>query len=158
MRKTYILLVLLHCYSCDFFNAKKTTTEAILKEELETFNWIDVDSYPTFDVCNKEANQDEKKQCFEQTLSRKITQYLEQQIIVVTTDVNDTLQLKLHATSKGHLQLEAIKMDTLTQQQIPQIETLIQQSIKTLPKLYPALKRGQQVNTRFELPLIIKVK
>ena len=158
MKYASILLLLICCYSCDFFTAKKTTTEAVLKEELETFNWTEVDSYPTFDVCNAKASREEKKQCFEYTLTNTITKYLERQVIIVTTDVNDTLKLKLELSSKGELHLKALQMDTLTQKEIPNLKALVKESLQTLPKIYPALKRAQHVNTAFELPLIVKVQ
>ena len=44
-----------------------------------------------------------------------------------------------------------------TSQEIPNIETLITDSLNTLPKIFPAIKRGQQVKTQFKLPIILRV-
>ena len=46
----------------------------------------------------------------------------------------------------------------LTKQQIPGLDSLLNYSLKGLPKLYPAIKRSQQVQTAFQLPLVLKVK
>lgn len=152
----FILLVLVSC-SCDDFKVKKTSSEAILKEELQTFNWEDVDRYPSFSLCDGLTPKAEKALCFENTLTNSITDHLKQQIIVVTKDVNDTLHLKFRISNTGAIEIKTISMDTLTRQQIPELETLILESMETLPKIFPALKRGQQVSTTFELPLIVKV-
>ncbi len=143
--------------SCDYFNVKKTSPSAILNEELKTFNWDDIDQYPSFSACDTYTKKEDKKTCFQETLSSGITNYLERQFIVVTQDINDTLLLEFTLSKQGHLVLEKTVIDSLTLKQIPQIETLIFNSLDSLPKIYPAIKRGQQVTTTFKLPLIINV-
>lgn len=143
--------------SCEYFNAKKTSSEAILKEELQTFNWNDVDEYPSFSVCDSSATKQERKFCFENTLTTYITAYLQKDTIVVTQDINDTIHLQLQVSRKGLLSLVDIQVDSLTIQEIPNIKALLAQSLDSLPKIFPALKRGQQVKTEFKLPIIIQV-
>jgi hypothetical protein len=157
MKRFYFILLVLISYSCDYFNVKKTSSEAILKEELQTFNWDDVDNYPSFSTCDSLTSKAEQESCFETTLTNTITRHLQHQIIVVTKDVNDTLKLKLEISNQGKVEIKAITMDSLTQQQIPELETLILESMDDLPTVFPALKRGQHVTTTFELPLIVKV-
>ncbi|MFD2726081.1 hypothetical protein [Hyunsoonleella rubra] len=157
MRPTLILILFFALSSCEYFNVKKTTPEAILKEELKTFNWDEVDTYPSFSECDKLQSRAEKKSCFESTLYAEISGFLQNQIIVVTEDVNDTLQLEFKLSDQGELVLLKTEMDSLTQQQIPELESLLQKSLDSLPKIYPAIKRGQQVTTEFKLPLIVKV-
>jgi hypothetical protein len=143
--------------SCEYFNAKKTSSEAILKEELQTFNWNDVDEYPTFSICDSSSTKQERKQCFENTLTTYITTYLRKDTIVVTQDIKDTIQLQLQVSGKGLLSLVDIQVDSLTLHEIPNIKELLAQSLDSLPKIFPALKRGQQVKTEFKLPIIIQV-
>ena len=50
-----------------------------------------------------------------------------------------------------------MEVDSLTNQEIPNIKVLLAKSIDSLPKIFPAIKRGQQVKTEFKLPIIIKV-
>ena len=52
MKKISVLLCVLILSSCEYFNVKKTSSEAILKEELQTFNWNEVDAYPSFSDCD----------------------------------------------------------------------------------------------------------
>ncbi|GGK21677.1 hypothetical protein GCM10007962_14820 [Yeosuana aromativorans] len=143
--------------SCEYFNAKKTSSEAILKEELQTFNWNDVDEYPSFSICDSSTTKQERKQCFENTLLNYITNSLQKDTIVVTQDINDTINLHLQVSSKGLLSLVDIQVDSLTFHEIPNIKELLAQSLDSLPKIFPALKRGQQVKTEFKLPIIIQV-
>lgn len=144
--------------SCEYFNVKKTTSEAILSEELQTFNWNDVDEYPTFSACDSLTNKSKKKQCFEQVLSVHIAAYLQKESIIVTQDVNDTIDLQFQISEKGDLTLLSSKIDSLTIAQIPNIKNLLSKSLDSLPKIYPAIKRGQQVKTEFRLPIIINAK
>jgi len=86
-----------------------------------------------------------------------VNQFLEEQNLVVSDDVNDTIRLKLIIDNKGFLKVESIVVKQDTRFQIPEIDSLLHQSIKTVPKIYPAIKRGQQVTTAFELPVIVKI-
>ncbi|GGD21513.1 hypothetical protein [Hyunsoonleella pacifica] len=157
MRQCYIILLVLVVYSCDYFNVKKTTPEAILKEDLKTFNWDEVDMYPSFSQCDTIIAKTNKKVCFESTLYAKMSTYLQQQNIVVTKDVNDTLMLKLRVSKKGIITLIGAEMDSLTKQEIPNLEKMLLKSLEQLPNITSAIKMSQPVRTEFELPLIIKV-
>tara|TARA_R110002050_G_scaffold94765_3_gene197279 strand:+ start:6391 stop:6867 length:477 start_codon:yes stop_codon:yes gene_type:complete len=158
MKQLYVFILVFMLSSCEYFNVKKTSSEAILNEELETFNWNDVDAYPTFSSCDSMSTKQEKKQCFENHLTTRIFSFLESEGIVVSQDINDTIVLNFQVSETGVLLLSSSKIDSLTLQEIPNIKTLLSKSIDSLPKIYPAIKRGQQVKTAFELPVIINVK
>jgi hypothetical protein len=155
MKQICIFLLLLILFSCEYFNVKKVSSETILKEELQTFNWNDVDEYPSFSVCDSTSTKQEKKACFEQTLTSFITNYLQKDTIIVTQDINDTINLNFKVTAAGDLILLDTKIDSLTNNEIPNIKQLLTESLDSLPKIFPAIKRGQQVTTEFTLPIII---
>jgi len=134
---------------------KKVSSETILKEELQTFDWNDVDEYPTFSVCDSSFTKQEKKACFEQTLTAFITNGLQKHSIVVTQDIHDTIHLNFKVSDKGELMLLSTKTDSLIHHEIPNIEQILSESLDSLPKIFPAIKRGQQVTTEFKLPIII---
>lgn len=157
MRQICVFMLFVVLASCKYFDAKKTSSEAILKEELQTFNWNEVDEYPSFTVCDSSATKEERKYCFENTLTSYITNVLQKDTIIVTQDINDTIHLQLRVSDKGLLSLVNIQVDSLTNQEIPNIKELLLQSLDSLPKIFPALKRGQQVKTEFKLPIIIHV-
>ncbi len=157
MKQICIFLLLLMLYSCEYFNVKKVSSETILKEELQTFDWKDVDEYPTFSVCDSTSTKQEKKACFEQTLTSFITNYLQKDAIIVTQDIHDTINLNFKVTHTGNLILLDTKIDSVTHNEIPKIKQLLTESLDALPKIFPAIKRGQQVTTEFTLPIIINV-
>ena len=157
MKQFCLILLVLSVNSCDYFNVKKTSSEAILQEELQTFDWENVDMYPSFSQCDSLQLKEEKRVCFESTVYAEISEFLQEQIIIVTQDVNDTLILKLRVSNTGEISLLNAKMDSLTKAEIPELEKLILQGLDTLPKINPAIKRSQPVSTEFELPLIVKV-
>ncbi len=157
MRYSFVFLFVLLLTSCDYFKVKKTSSEAILKEELETFNWNDVDEYPSFSVCDSVIGKDEKTRCFQETITSNITGFLQDEKIVVTQDIEDTIQLAFQVSKMGELMLTNAKIDSLTLKEIPNIKSLLDKSLEALPKIYSAIKRGQQVTTEFDLPIIISV-
>ncbi|WP_452600778.1 hypothetical protein [Pontimicrobium sp. MEBiC06410] len=157
MRKVVFFFILLSVTSCNYFDAKKIATEDILKEELKTFNWNEVDAYPVFASCENSIEKKDRKQCFENTLSSYITNSLATETIIVTQDINDTILLELQISEVGALHLKSIKVDSITRVEIPNIETLLYNSLQSLPKIYPALKRDKPVKTEFKLPIVINV-
>ena len=156
--KYLTILFLLFCISsCDYFDRKKITPEEILQEDLQTFNWNEVDEYPTFVSCDTSSTKVERKHCFETTLSSHITSQLAREKIVVTKDVNDTIIIKFLISNLGDLSVLEIKSSEQIKKQIPEIDSFLIHSLKDLPKILPAFKRGQQVKTEFKLPIVIKV-
>jgi hypothetical protein len=151
----FLLLVLLT--ACDYFENQKVNSEDLLKEELQTFNWNDVDTYPTFSSCDSMTVKEDSRVCFQNTLLSHVNHYLASQNIVVSEDVNDTIRLKLMIDNRGHLEIEDIAIKPETRFQIPEIDSLLSQSLKGIPKIFPAIKRGQQVKTAFELPVIVRI-
>jgi hypothetical protein len=157
MKYSFVFLLVLLFTSCDYFKVKKTTSDAILKEELETFNWDEVDEYPSFSDCDSVLSKDKKTQCFQETITSNITGFLQDEKIVVTQDIQDTILLGFQVSKSGKLVLTKAKIDTLTIKEIPNIKSLLHKSLEALPKIYPAIKRGQQVTTEFDLPIIVSV-
>lgn len=157
MKYSFVFIFVLLFTACDYFNVKKTSSEAILKEELETFNWNDVDEYPSFTICDSVLSKVDKKACFQETITTNITDFLQKEMIVVSQDIHDTLVLEFQVSKQGMLRLLESRVDSVTLQEIPNIKELLNRSLDTLPKIYPAIKRGQQVTTEFNLPIIISV-
>ena len=136
-------------FSCEYFNVKKTSSEAILNEELQTFNWNDVDEYPSFQACESSISKTERKVCFQYTLTNHIANFLKKEVVVVGQDVQDTVMLQFQVSKRGDLVLIQVEADSITEYEIPEIKTLLEKSLDSLPEIFPALKRGQQVTTEF---------
>lgn len=157
MNRIVCLLILLLASSCNYFEKKKVYPEDLLEEELQTFNWNEVDAYPTFTSCDAVTGKQESKICFQNTLIGSLNQFLEVQNLVVSNDVNDTILLGITIDKTGLLEVKSIKIHPETVHEIPEIDSLLRQSLKGIPKIYPAIKRGQHVATAFELPVIVKI-
>ncbi|RED46713.1 hypothetical protein DFQ10_101486 [Winogradskyella eximia] len=157
MNRIVFLLIFLFATSCNYFEKKKVYPEDLLEEELQTFNWNEVDTYPTFSNCDSMTSKEDNKICFQNTLINGVNEFLAQQNIVVSNDVFDTIRLHIIIDKQGLLEVESMKIHSETVQEIPHIDSLLRQSLKSVPKIFPAIKRGQQVTTTFELPVIVRI-
>lgn len=156
MLRVLLLLLMFALCSCEYFSAKKTTSDAIYKEELKTFNWNDVDEFPTFSVCDSLETKTDKQECFQTTITNHISKNLEKEIIVVSQDISDTLIMELQISEKGDITVLDIEAKETTLAEIPDIESLLKNALLELPQVFPAIKRGQQVKTQFKLPIILQ--
>ena len=155
----YLSLVIAFCYfySCNYYEKKKLSSDTILLEELKTFNWKEVDRYPNFENCENSINFQRSKNCFEQTIAAHISEYFGTQNIIVSQTVKDTIRIDLLVSNSGELQISKIQTQELTREQLPLLDSILTRSLEGLPKLYPAIKRSQQVQTAFQLPIILRV-
>lgn len=157
MKNLTIFILILSLSSCDYFDKKKVNSQDIVNEELKTFNWNDVDEYPSFEVCKASNSKQARKQCFETTLITHITSHLIKEVIVVTKQVEDTVLIKFNISEQGNLSVINITNKEITKEQIPNLEAFLTASLDSLPTIFPAIKRGQQVKTEFTLPIVINV-
>ena len=158
MKYLLILIFFFSFFSCNYFEKKKLNSETILIEELKTFEWNELDFYPSFETCDSSIDFQETKFCFEQTLMMHLSNYFLDKELVVTRTVSDTILIDFLVTKKGYIRISKIKSQKLTQDQIPSLDSIIVNSLASLPKLYPAIKRSQQVQSAFQIPLILAVK
>ena len=156
MRNIFAVFLCLMVASCNYFNVKKTSTEAILQEELTAFNWNEVDEYPTFSSCDSLPEKKAQKMCFENTLTEHVLQFLSQQELIVSCDLNDTIFIDFKLSEKGKMSIDTIIANKKILEGIPELNNYIYSSIDSLPQIFPAIKRGQQVKTQFRLPILIK--
>ncbi|WP_299339026.1 hypothetical protein [uncultured Psychroserpens sp.] len=157
MKRLFFFLVIFNLLSCDYFDKKKVYTEDILEEELQTFNWKDVDEYPVFESCDSTSGKENKKVCFENTLRNILNKNLAKHQIIVSEDINDTVKLYITIDNKGDFVINDIISSELTKAQIPELDSLLRHSLDSLPKIYPAIKRSQYVTSKFMLPVVIKI-
>ena len=155
MKKTILLFIGLLFISCDYFNVKKTSPEAIVEEELKSLRLNDVDVYPTFASCDSVSSIQNRKECFETTLITHITNNLSEEIMVVSKDVSDTIIIDFKLSEKGIISILKMKFKEKTLKELPGIDKKVLSAIDSLPAIYPAIKRGQLVTTQFKLPIII---
>ena len=121
-------------------------------------NWTSSDEMPSFEVCNDLVNESERKSCFNTKIINLIYSNLSFEKIRVNNKINDTLIVSLLINEKGKISLIGIKNEDKLVNKIPELKTLIENSLEKIPSLYPATKTnmGIPVSSKFSLPLIIK--
>lgn len=121
-------------------------------------NWTSSDEMPSFEVCNDLVNESERKSCFNSKIINLIYSNLSFEKIRVNNKINDTLIISLLINEKGKISLIGIKNEDKLVNKIPELKTLIGNSLEKIPSLYPATKTnmGIPVSSKFSLPLIIK--
>lgn len=155
MRFFGILIILVCFNSCQYFDKEKLNTDDIVNEELKAINWNEVDEYPTFENCASSTDQNQRKLCFERSLTDHISTQILESNIIVSNPVNDTIMLSFQISEKGHLSILKISNSEAVKQQIPEIDSLLINSLSNMPQIFPAIKRGQHVSTAFTLPVVI---
>lgn len=157
MKQLLAILLCFIAFSCNDMETKKVNSDDLLAEELKTFNWNDVDEYPSFASCDSTSGKENKKQCFEMTLRQILNENLSQYNLVVSESLNDTVELKIHIDKDGVFSIKTISSDAATQEQLPELDSILRESLDSLPIIYPAIKRSQQVATEFRLPVVVKI-
>ncbi len=157
MKKALLLFSVFIVFSCNF-ETKKISSEEVLELESQTLNWKEVDEYPAFEDCKNETGLEDARDCFEQEVAKNIYAYLAKQQPVVTESIDDTLYLFLKIDKEGHPEIDSVEIDTTVTNQLPEIAEWLDQSIDSLPKIYPASKRGIPVSTKFKMPILVKAE
>ena len=159
MKKTLVLLFLSFLFvSCEEFQTRKISSEEILSEETRDFNWHEVDQYPAFAECRNITEVEAAKACFGNKVSTYFFSRLEAKQPVVTEEIDDTLYLYLRISEKGTPTIDSMEIDSLVLDQLPEIDEWLYASVDSLPKIYPATKRGIPVKTTFRMPVVIKAE
>jgi len=158
MKKTLLLIFLVVLASCNNFETKKISSKQVLDQETKSLNWKEVDEYPAFENCKEITELAAAKKCFETTVANSIYAYLEKQQPIVTEAIDDTLVLYLEISKNGKPTIDSVSVDTTVTNQLPNIKLWLTQSVDSLPKIYPASKRGIPVSSIFKMPILIKAE
>ncbi len=155
MRISAVLLLLLVCCSCNFFESKDVKKERLVREQIQSIDWNEVDRYPLFSECDENDTKEGQKDCFQSILTRHIREVLSAKNIQVKTALKDTITLVLVIRKDGTIKIESLDKTETINQQIPDIDKIITEALITLPRIYPAIKRGVGVATKVKLPLVL---
>ena len=149
---SFLILVV---FSCDLTINKELSVNQLVSDELETFNWNDVDTYPRFQNCDTIINKELNFQCFVNTLTSKVQTNLSNTGVIVDKSIKDTVMISFRVSDKGKITLDELFSENEVLNVNLLIDSIFKLSILDLPKLYPAIKRGQPVNTKFKLPILV---
>ena len=158
MRKFLLLILFPILGGCNYFETRKISSEEVLDQESKILNWKEVDEYPAFEKCKNINELSKSRECFEATLANSIYAYLARQEPIVTEAIDDTLILYLEITKTGKPIIDSVFVDSLVTNQLPDLKVWLQQSVDSLPKIYPAIKRGIPVSSAFKMPIVIKAE
>ena len=158
MKYILSLIFLFFFFSCELNINKKISVDDILDEEWKTFNWSDVDEYPSFTTCDSLLTISQKKECFISTLSNQIYSDLISNTKTVNRIIQDTVILKFTISKDGEIDFDELIVDESIIDLRSLIDLSFKSSIKKLPKIFPAIKRGQQVNVKFSLPIFVSTE
>ena len=160
MRKTLLIFSFFFFLACDldFQISKKISVDEFVNDEMKSFNWSEVDQFPVFENCTQINETSEKNNCFIRIISDSLSLNFVKNDLVLNRTLIDTVFIKFRVDKKGFIQIDNIEIG----EKILQYKEVINQSFgKTaanLPKLYPAIKRGQEVDVTFDLPILVSTE
>jgi len=155
LRVFSFLILLIFCTSCDKFPFSKKNQ----LPDLDTIiNFNEVDFLPSFKICDSIIDKDEKSNCFRTTIHQKIGAELQKQVFTIQDSIDEVVTVHLLIDAKGVVKLEQMEVSEVIIKQLPTLDSLLEISIQNIPKIYPAIKRGIPVKTKYILPIRIQFK
>jgi hypothetical protein len=155
MRKVAVLACFCLFTSCDWFTSKEEKTQELVNEEMRNINFNEVDRYPLFDTCDEMLDKTGQLNCFQNTLITQYTETLEDFEFQFVSDINTIIYVDFMVDHKGEISVLEVQRNEDIENQIPEFRSIITQSLKGLPPLSPALKRGVPVSSKFRIPIIV---
>ncbi|KAA2218758.1 hypothetical protein [Maribacter flavus] len=158
MQRILVLLVFLSLGSCNLFQSKEKRTQELINAELREMDWNSVDSYPLFMECDETASKEAQRKCFEHQLTTHFENTLREFEFTVDSDRGALVDVIFVIDAKGKISVEKIIKDAAILRQMPEFDGIITQSLKNIPPIAPALKRGIPVKTKFKIPIQLNTK
>ena len=121
-------------------------------------NFNEVDFSPSFAVCDSLVEKDAKSACFRTNINQKIGEELQKKVLTIKDSVDEIVIVHLLIDAKGILKLEQIEASEVIMEQLPTLDSLLAISIQNISKIYPAIKRGIPVKTKYILPIRVQFK
>ncbi len=158
MYRLFLLLLFLFLASCNFLESKEKRTQEFINAELRQLDWNSIDSYPLFLDCDETASKETQRQCFEQTLTTHFENTLNEFEFIIDSDSNPVVFVTFVIDTKGQINVIEIDKDAAILEQMPEFDGIVSQSLKNIPAIAPALKRGIPVSTKFRIPIQLNTK
>ncbi len=155
LRVFFVAFLMIFCSSCDRFSLPKKQQ----LPDLDTIiNFNEVDFSPSFAVCDSLIEKEVKSACFRTNIHQKIGEELQKQVFTIKDSIDEIVTVHLLIDDKGVVQLEQMEASEIIKEQLPTLDSLLAISVQNLPKIYPAIKRGIPVKTKYILPIRIQFK
>jgi hypothetical protein len=154
------LIVVIFCTSCDKLSFSKTK-DVQVSDTISDFTSVDftsVDFSPSFKVCDSLIDKEQKSNCFRETIHKKIGEELQNYSLTIKDSIDEIVYVDVLINSKGEIIFKEITSTENLKQQLPELDSLLRASVKGLPIILPAIKRGIPVTTSYRLPVRISLK
>lgn len=155
LRFLTFLMVLLFCTSCDYFSFSKKKNLQVVDTIVD---FTSVDFSPSFKVCDSLIDKTKKSDCFRNTIHQKIGEELQKSSLTVKDSLDEVVYIDVVINQKGQIILDEITSTEKLKEQLPQLDSILKQSVQQLATIRPAIKRGIPVTTKYRLPIRILVK
>lgn len=150
LRVFSFLILIIFFTSCDNFSFSKNKQTKFLDTIVD---FSSIDTSPSFKICDSLINKEEKANCFRNTIHTKIGTELAKYSFSIKDTISEIVYVDLIINSKGEIVLEEIKSSVKIKSELPELDSLLKISLKKLPNIYPAIKRGIPVTTKYRLPI-----
>jgi hypothetical protein len=143
--------------SCQYID-RVPSEEQLLRDQLKTINWKQVDQYPSVADCESLDDKNQQRQCFFDFLTAQIQQKLPADTLARFYPNRDTIEVKITIFPDSSLKFEpqfprdSVAYDTI------RIDSILRARLVGFPKINPAIKRGIPVKSQFVLPVMLKMQ
>ena len=151
----FFSLLLLFITSCDHLSFAKIKKNQVLDTLV---NFSSVDTSPSFKVCDSIIDKQKKSDCFRTTIHQKIGMELHKHEFSLKNPISEIVYAELLINSKGKIILETIESSENMKIKLPKLAAILKVSVASIPSIYPAIKRGIPVTTKYRLPIKIELK
>ena len=151
-----LLLLTIALSSCELFTSKEARARQLVDAEIQSIDWNQVDQFPLFEACDETASKFKQQDCFESTLLLHLSMVLTDFEFRSEEALRDTLYIEFIVDNKGSISILSMDRNPDLLGENPEFETIVKQSLRSLPRLAPALKRGVPVATKFRIPLVLQ--
>ena len=151
----FIISTVVFYTSCDKLPFTKKKNIPVLDTIVD---FTSVDLSPSFSVCDSLVDKEKKSDCFRKTIHQKIGEELQKYEFQTNDSINETIFVDILINSKGEIQFESLTSNNVISKALTDLDSLLENAVNNLPKIYPAIKRGIPVTTKYQLPIQILVQ
>ncbi len=155
MRNFWAIALVCSLASCDFMESKDKKARELVNQEMRSIDWNEVDHYPLFENCDESDPKEVQRACFENEVVSHFSITLREFEFVLGKDVDTTVYVDFAIDREGTISVLNIEKDPKINEQMPEFDGIVTQSLRALPPVSPALKRGIPVRAKFRIPIIL---
>ncbi len=152
----FLIVLLLFTVSCKEYLVNKRDDNSLTKTEENAINYSSLDAYPLLPECVNITNRILQKDCFYKQLTSRIQNTLDENLLAINQNIQDTIWVKININSLGKTRVKTIIVTDNIKEYLPKLDSVLNISIDKLPILKPAIKLGIPVTSEFSLPILLQ--